>query len=62
MFLRIHTISETNNCRLIDTLTTVNDNYVNKLSIWAAYFIFCLAWLFSEMLTVPHARQAKILK
>lgn len=40
MFLRIHTISETNNCRLIDTLTTVNENYVNKLSTWAAYFIF----------------------
>lgn len=30
MFLRIHTISETNNCKLIDTLTTINDNYVNK--------------------------------
>ncbi|MDO6632804.1 hypothetical protein Q4580_23580, partial [Bacillus thuringiensis] len=25
----------------------------NKLSIWTAYFIFCLAWFFSEMLAVP---------
>ncbi|PFI43237.1 hypothetical protein COI73_28970 [Bacillus cereus] len=36
-----------------DTLTSANDNYVNKLSIWAAYFIFCLAWFFSEMLAIP---------
>lgn len=59
MFLRIHTISETNNCRLIDTLTTVNENYVNKLSIWAAYCIFCLAWGFSEMLAISHIHQLK---
>ncbi|PEG13101.1 hypothetical protein CN544_19165 [Bacillus toyonensis] len=36
-----------------------NDNYVNKLSIWTAYYIFCLAWGFSKMLAVPHRQQAK---
>ncbi len=40
-------------------LATDNDNYLNELSIWAAYCIFCLAWFFSEMLAVPHAHQLK---
>ncbi|PRT14067.1 hypothetical protein C6353_26680 [Bacillus toyonensis] len=31
-------------------LTSSNKNYVNKLSIWAAYFIFCLACFFSSLL------------
>ncbi|PGV54484.1 hypothetical protein COD94_29535 [Bacillus cereus] len=39
-------------------LITDNDNYVNELSIWAAYCIFCLAWVFSTMLAIPHHRQA----
>lgn len=29
-----------------DTLTSAFENYVNKLSIWTAYFIFCLAYFF----------------
>lgn len=44
---------------MIDLLTSAFVNYVNKLSIWTAYFIFCLAWFFSEMLAVPHAHQLK---
>ncbi|MGE7874992.1 hypothetical protein ACQKOJ_26735, partial [Bacillus paramycoides] len=39
-------------------MTSANDNYVNELSIWSAYCIFCLAWFFSKMLAVPHAHQA----
>ncbi|PES96639.1 hypothetical protein CN491_08680 [Bacillus cereus] len=34
-------------------LTSNNENYVNELSIWAAYYIFCLAWGFSKMLAIP---------
>ncbi|MCU5093055.1 hypothetical protein OCD93_27915, partial [Bacillus toyonensis] len=32
--------------------TSAFENYVNKLSIWIAYCIFCLAWVFSEMLAI----------
>ncbi|PHE40472.1 hypothetical protein COI47_29765, partial [Bacillus pseudomycoides] len=35
---------------------------LNELSIWTAYCIFCLAWVFSKTLAVPHANQANILK
>ncbi|PFZ68723.1 hypothetical protein COL72_24575 [Bacillus toyonensis] len=36
------------NCKLIDSFIAANDNYVNKLSIWTAYCIFCLACFFSR--------------
>ncbi|MED0963117.1 MULTISPECIES: hypothetical protein [Bacillus cereus group] len=32
--------------------TTINENYVNKLSIWTAYYIFGLAYIFVKMLAV----------
>ncbi|PDZ37840.1 hypothetical protein CN520_29255 [Bacillus cereus] len=41
-------------------MTANNENYVNKLSIWAAYFIFCLTWFFSKILAVSHAHQPKV--
>ncbi|MFD0769304.1 hypothetical protein ACFQZ1_10520, partial [Bacillus sp. CGMCC 1.60114] len=40
-------------------LTFYIENYVNELSKWMAYFIFCLAWFFSKMLAVPHRHQVK---
>ncbi|EDZ49044.1 hypothetical protein BCAH1134_C0407 (plasmid) [Bacillus cereus AH1134] len=42
-------------------LDTNNDNYVNKLSIWAAYFIFCLAWVyFRNADGTPHKETVEI--
>ncbi|MCU5653187.1 DUF3888 domain-containing protein [Bacillus mycoides] len=37
----------------LDVATSAFNNYVNKLSIWAAYCIFCLACFSSKMLAVP---------
>ncbi|PDZ74489.1 hypothetical protein CN568_26465 [Bacillus pseudomycoides] len=53
--LKTSRISECNG----EKLATYNDNYVNELSIWVAYFIFCLAWVFSKMLALPHRYQVK---
>ncbi|OJD62318.1 hypothetical protein BAU27_11635 [Bacillus sp. NH11B] len=33
-------------------------NYVNEMSIWTSYCMFCLAWVFSKMLAVSHRYQA----
>ncbi|PEE14815.1 hypothetical protein CON53_27950 [Bacillus cereus] len=32
------------------------------MSCPSGQLIFCLAWVFSEMLAIPHAHQAKILR
>ncbi|KAB1348375.1 hypothetical protein FNE58_00165 [Bacillus thuringiensis] len=40
-------------------ITSANENYVNEPSVWTAHRIFCLAWGFSKMQTVPHAHQLK---
>ncbi|PFM11723.1 hypothetical protein COJ40_09190 [Bacillus cereus] len=39
--------------------TSGNDNYVNKLSIWAAYCIFCLACFFRNAGDTPYFKQEK---
>lgn len=35
-------------------LTSNNESYVNKLSIWTAYYIFCLVYIFVKIWEVPY--------
>ncbi|KAA0780997.1 hypothetical protein DN404_00855 [Bacillus sp. TE8-1] len=45
-----NSISLTSKFKIFLKHTSNNENYVNELSKWMAYFIFCLAWFFSDYL------------
>lgn len=45
--------------KLVDSLTSEFENYVNKLSIWIAYYIFLLSVFFSKIMAMPQEMDKK---